>query len=172
MENSLPDSIEFAKKQISEAFLNSQYPGDNNLVYDNNCMHDECLTIKKIFTGKKWEKITLRDLQQLYFSFFTFCSIQAYHYYLPAFMVISLENYSEFDSKVMDMVLLDGLIPPSKDCKPRKKWQYDIVDGFTERQKKAITTFLECIVDYYKNKSDWAEYAEIAIKNVWNIHSM
>jgi len=151
--------IEFVKKEIQTAFLNIEYPGDNHLLYHPTCEHEECLEIKRIFTGKIWKNIKLEDIQYQDYVF-SFFSTKAYRYYLPAFMIIVLDNYIEAD--VVAQAVVYKLTPPTKDHKPRKAWLDETVSGFNEIQKTAIKLFLETIRDYYGD-----EWAEIALKNVW-----
>lgn len=152
--------IEFVKNEIKTAFSNIEVPRDDNLLYDNTCGHQECLEIKRIFTGKKWENIKLEDI--LYKNYvFSFFSKEAYRYYLPAFMIIVLDNYVEAD--IVSQAVIYRLTPSTKDYKPRKRWLAETVSGFDERQKNAIKLFLETVRDFYGD--DWAD---IALKNVWD----
>ncbi len=152
--------IEFVKTEIKTAFSNIKFSGDDNILYDNACQHEECLEIKLIFTGKKWEEIKLEDIQYKDYVF-SFFSQEAYYYYLPAFMIIVLDSYIE--ANVVSQAVVYRLTPPTNDYKPRKKWRDKTVSGFNEIQKKAIKLFLETLRDFYGD-----EWAEIALENVWN----
>jgi hypothetical protein len=161
---SILNRLEMVKTEVRTAFRDTQYPGDDNLLYEPGCNHDECLIIKQIFTRKRWEDISLMELLQCrYFSFFLFGSTPAYRYYLPAFLTIALAHFDNLELPVIDMVLA-MLIPPTKDYRPRKKWLEKAVDGFTDPQRQAIKSFLEVIKEY---RCDESELAEIALKNVW-----
>ncbi|OQW90837.1 MAG: hypothetical protein BWK78_06105 [Thiotrichaceae bacterium IS1] len=157
--------LEMVKKEIQTAFQEVACPSEEDLLYDPNCIHSECLTIKRIFTGKHWKDLTLDHLLECrYFSFGLFCSTPAYHYYLPAFLTMALVHFDNFELPIVDVVL-EMLTPPTKDRRPRKTWLEKAVDEFTDPQRQAIKSFLEVIKEY---RCDESELAEIVLKNVWH----
>ncbi len=83
------------KQTIEAAFANVPYPGDGNITHcPYNC--SECRRIAIYFKGKSWTGNTLEELrlQHVALSLFT---PEAFHYFLPAFMLVSLEEYEKGD---------------------------------------------------------------------------
>ena len=83
--------------EIKKAFENEEYPGDNNLVYNNSREHYECNELKNQFIGKKWFEIT----NELLFEnkdALPFFSKEGFKYYMPSFMIYIINDYYESDT--------------------------------------------------------------------------
>ena len=98
--------------QIVKAFKDEAYPGDDNILNDPCCI--ECYTVKKFFTGKKWEQVnfhTMLDGCGRYFSSAqSLITTSAYRYYLPSFLLMVAEKYEECDT-LSDFIIW-GLLHP------------------------------------------------------------
>jgi hypothetical protein len=83
------------KQTIEAAFANVIYPGDDNITRcPYNCT--ECRRVAAYFKGKTWSGHTLEELrvQHVALSLFT---PEAFHYFLPAFMLVSMVAYVKGD---------------------------------------------------------------------------
>jgi hypothetical protein len=99
-------------KIIKEAFISEEYPGDNNLAYsDNGCFDVE--EIKQNFTGKLWHALDkdflLKNRESIYFF-----SKAAFKYYIPAFMLATIQYYDDMDD-LPDRIIGVFLLPEKED---------------------------------------------------------
>ena len=156
------NKITHAEKIIRQAFAQNVYPGNNNLLY-SQCGHPEEIKILTTFTNKNWQDISLKCLDSYIYYLCSF-SKNALHYYLPAFMIITLNYYN--DQKADD-IICDTLLTLKPSIRKhnfgiRPKWIEQTVIGLTQEQMEAIKLFLETIVDVYDD--DWAIEA---LENFW-----
>lgn len=140
---------------IKEAFNNIPYPGDDNIVYENQYDENyEGNQMAKFFRGKRWQQITLKSLQNEYrcdgSSCLCFMSPQSFKYYLPAYMIIAVEKYEEADA-IGDSAIY-ALSPP-QDNDLIESWTQNI-SGFSEKQREAIVEFLQFMHENYKIDDD------------------
>ncbi|GAA3508393.1 hypothetical protein GCM10022393_19380 [Aquimarina addita] len=91
--------------KIKQAFDLEKYPGDDKLVYDNSGKHLECLETKELFKNKKWNDLPNTFLLEASTSL-NFFSKESFKYYLPAYLIFSLENYEESDDIPNNLVYL------------------------------------------------------------------
>ena len=83
------------KQTIEHAFLDVLYPGDNNITHcPYNCA--ECRRIADFFKGKEWRGQTAAELKNYHVALSLFTP-EAFHYFLPAFMLVSLDSYEKGD---------------------------------------------------------------------------
>jgi hypothetical protein len=83
------------KDTIEKAFAGVEYPGDSNITRcPYNC--SECRRIAAFFKDKTWVGHTMEDLR-LHHVALTLFTPEAFHYFLPAFMLVSLEKYEKGD---------------------------------------------------------------------------
>jgi hypothetical protein len=83
------------KQTIETAFANVPYPGDDNIT---RCSYHcaECRRIAEFFKSKTWSDLTLEDLRAHHVALSLFTP-EAFHYFLPAFMLASMVSYEKGD---------------------------------------------------------------------------
>lgn len=121
------------KQTIEEAFANVSYPGDNNITRcPYNC--SECRRIAAHFKGKTWEGHTAEELRgyQVALTLFT---PEAFHYFLPAFMLVSMDSYEKGD------VLPDAI-------RFHFEYAHEIQGHFPVRMTKLSAAQRKAIIDY------------------------
>ena len=80
---------------IEEAFASVSYPGDDNITRcPYNC--SECRRIAGFFKGKTWTGYAAEELRGYHVAL-TLFTPEAFHYFLPAFMLVSLGSYEKGD---------------------------------------------------------------------------
>lgn len=78
--------------EITGAFPVEDYPGDENIVYDNSDYHLEAKGIREAFKVYTWQQVP--DELLLYEqSCLSFLSPAGYRYYLPAFLCFAVRDY-------------------------------------------------------------------------------
>jgi hypothetical protein len=95
------DNTRRAKDSVVSAFSSVAYPGDDNIVDPVPYYEPEREQIKRFLAGKDWKQITWLLLNDEYIgdssAVLAFLSPYATIYYLPAFLLIALNNYREAD---------------------------------------------------------------------------
>lgn len=83
------------KQTIETAFAEVPYPGDDNIT---RCPYHcaECRRIADFFKGKTWPHLTLEGLRAHHVALSLFTP-EAFHYFLPAFMLVSMVSYEKGD---------------------------------------------------------------------------
>src|SRR5579859_2030598 len=135
-------------EEIERAFSNSQYPGDDNLVYDNsaNAWPDVVIT-KADLRGKHWKDLTIEtinyhrdDLPAL--------TPTAFCFYLPAFLIACI-SYSD----TVDVLPENLIYSLSKDYgnEQTTTWHRAIIEALSPEQKGVLVKFLEWLSEdaYY-----------------------
>lgn len=98
---------------INEKFIEVSYPGDEHIVLDNSGFHLECEEIKDLLRGHHWSNVSFETLEQLR-SALPFLSPEGYHFYLPAFMTISIIDFSRADI-IPDEIIRSLTLPDPSD---------------------------------------------------------
>ena len=131
-------STESIKDQIREAFANVPYPGDDDLV-GHKC--EECKEVEARFKGQAWQELSSDTIDSYYFALSLFTP-PAFRYYLPAFMIFTLENLDSGSSAVDTTVF--SLCPLDSD---NDSFQFIRVrcDAITTRQKDVVRVFLRVV---------------------------
>lgn len=97
--------------RIRGAFVDAPHPGDRNLVYDTSGTHLECNQVERAFTSRKWFDLEpgflSRNDNALYFF-----SPAALRYFLPAFMLLSIEE--PHNSRMVPLALASVLSPTTQ----------------------------------------------------------
>lgn len=88
---------------INDEFSGMTYPGDDNIVRDNSGLHMECEEIKKALRNTHWRNVSFETLEQLS-SALSFLSPEGYRFYLPAFMIFSIVDFSRADTIPYEVV--------------------------------------------------------------------
>ncbi|MDB6112373.1 MAG: hypothetical protein JWR69_4123 [Pedosphaera sp.] len=121
------------KELIQEAFAGVPYPGDDNITRcPYNC--SECRRIADYFKGKEWAQQGTEELRKHHVALSLFTP-EAFHYFLPAFMLASIDSYEKGD------VIPDAI---------RFHFEYaqEIQGHFTMRMSKLSGAQRKAIIDY------------------------
>lgn len=86
------DTQEF-RERIIRAF--ADVPAPESLLINHEC--DECLELQRAFLGKSWREIS-SELTRKHFSDLSLFSPQAFHAFIPAYLLHSVENLDADDS--------------------------------------------------------------------------
>ena len=139
------------KTALFAAFANTPYPGDKNIVVDQNVFDPECTEIVNAFTGMKWQDVSVEMVLQFKEALPLFTPA-AFSFYLPAYMVACVDAYYDVDV-ALDSVLFN-LTPPVS----QSGWQWDFfqarIENFAGLQVDAIRSFLALMIEY--ELADWA----------------
>ncbi len=121
------------KQTIEEAFANVPYPGDDNITRcPYNC--SECRRIAVYFKGKTWAGHTAEELRGYHVAL-TLFTPEAFHYFLPAFMLVSIDSYEKGD------VLPDAI-------RFHFEYTHEIQGHFPVRMSKLLSAQRKAIIDY------------------------
>ena len=155
--------------------MDVKYPGHDNLV-SHIC--EECIGYKQAFKGKHWQYVTLEMLMNGSYTTLCFFTKEAYHFYLPAFMIIAIDHWGE--AAVMpDNVIYEFDIKgynADADQKQRKvdAWAVERNTGFSRGQQAAIFAFLGYMAeehgeDYFPDnpKLDYVNKAIRSVTKLW-----
>ena len=126
---------------ILEAWSDAPYPGDDAIAYDQSGRHLECALVAGFFRGKRWKDVTLAALRSYRgdaSACLAFMSPQAFRYYLPAYMLIAIDDYAEAD------VIADSALNMLTPGELQEYWN-ERAKGFSQRQREAILSFLNCL---------------------------
>ncbi|MBJ7532561.1 hypothetical protein JDN40_00165, partial [Rhodomicrobium vannielii ATCC 17100] len=91
---------------IENAFGSVPYPGDDDIVSSFDWESQET---RKILKGKHWRDVPFKDLGGWLRDIIPLLSPAGLHFYLPAFMTISLVDYDRAD--IIPDVIVDLLTP-------------------------------------------------------------
>lgn len=93
--------LENLQNKIIEEFQDIPYPGDDNIVPHKPYLDIESDRVKEFFKGKNWKNINIHHLINDYTGDHSACLImmtpEAFRYYLPAYMLICIQDYEEAD---------------------------------------------------------------------------
>jgi hypothetical protein len=129
------------RQRIEAAFADAQPPDERNITVCN-CV--ECNEIAATFQGKHWNEIPL-DLLRYNSEAMCFFTPEAYRYYLPAYMMASLQDYIAADT--ITEFIVYGLIAPAEASRVQVYRQK--MEGFTSLQRNAIESFLQFLKAQY-----------------------
>lgn len=144
--------------EIQNAFSETQYPGDKNITsspYKAQYPDYEGNQIDKVFKGKSWNEVSENDLafQNSAMAFFT---NDAWRYYLPAYMILIVNDIKKADVIADDLVRY--LTVPEEKVGITQEETFKDFERFTERvaefsleQGRAILHFLEYLFENHKD---------------------
>jgi hypothetical protein len=135
------------KEQVKSAFAEVPYPGDSNIVQGSSL---EAKEIESFLKGKHWEDITLESLRHNPpmdpSACLSFMTREAFHYYLPAFLIITIDWKHEADV-IPEFTVRALCIPEIPESE--REWHESRVANFTAAQRKAIKSVLEYVKQMY-----------------------
>lgn len=81
-------------EEVEQSFAAARYPGDHAIVRDESELHLECADVKAAFRGHSWRKLPVSVLarEDSALAFFT---PEAFRYYLPAYLLATLQHPDE-----------------------------------------------------------------------------
>lgn len=123
--------LDALKQQIADAFADVPYPGDNHIVDDPSDW--EAADLLTCFKGRHWKELSHEDLFQ---NSLTFVGLEAFSFYLPAYLYAALDDYKHSDHVVF------GLCPTTDNPK-LLAWDLRRYDQLDARQRAAVRSFLE-----------------------------
>lgn len=137
---------------INDAFSDTPYPGDVNIVDD---MRGEGTIVAETFRGKHWKEVSPETLF-FYKNSIPFLSADAYRFYLPAFMLASLDNQD-----ILEFVLYS--LDPKSNIDETAFFRK--AGRLNKPEKIAVKLFLEFIKDKYSR--DYPQEPSSALQHFW-----
>ena len=151
-------SIENLRTSIEEAFTNVE-PPDSDKVIEHDC--PECRAVRRVFRHELWRSLKSEKIDWGHDKLPLFTP-HAFQYFLPAFMLYSLDDPS---STVCELLVYSLIVPKEND-----DWWQKRLDKFTRNQKAACGLFLRWIQHQPKYASD-SDDIEEAMAQWWQIES-
>ncbi len=139
------------RELIEAAFAQVPYPGDDNIADHQNC--PECDDVRAFFRGRSWRELLIDELYGPPAAINLF-SAEALRYFLPGFMLASLEHWKEADL-IPDWILYSWL-PPEAGETEAKRHRIERQSIFSPIQKAAIAAYLReyAAYDQYGHEND------------------
>lgn len=138
----MPITVEMVREAIEQAFADVPYPGDGNIVTRGELMDLERVDVERAFKGKHWRDVLASPVEFLRYhnSALSDFTPEGYHFYLPAYVIATAENYAHVDV-VSDNVVFSlkshGRSPESL------AFYQERMARLTSAQRNAIKLFLE-----------------------------
>lgn len=130
------------KQKIIRAFDNVSYPKESFVaLYD----HDEQRGIREAFANKDWQTIEPKILEEFYDTVPLF-SPEAFRYFLPAYLIYSLDNFSADDKTTAEFTIY-ALSPTKNDLRESLEYWQVRFEDFTFEQLDCIYDFLDLVGD-------------------------
>jgi hypothetical protein len=129
---------------IGDAFSDVPYPGDDNIgLIGPHTGTIRAAEVKTIFKGKHWEKILQKSNKWFRSHYWVFSSLSpdAYHFFLPAFLIKSVTDEDDID--LVPEWIVYNLMPPTKEHAKNLMPQYVArIAKFNLKQKRVLVRFL------------------------------
>ncbi|RLJ20787.1 hypothetical protein DJ031_04565 [bacterium endosymbiont of Escarpia laminata] len=154
-------------KMITNAFSGSVYPGDDALVphFDRDL---ERQRIMEFFKRKRWEDLSFQSIDSGYQGEGSVClyfmTTEALRYYLPAYMVITLDEFD--DAEFFADTVVRTLTPPeagSEDFKQFIAW----AASFSQEQREAVKQYLLYMSENHADDFQLEGAPDIALNRFW-----
>jgi hypothetical protein len=160
--------MEDISHQIDKAFLARIYPGDENITrctydkkyggkYDGSC--GECVTIADFFRGKLWRELSATELR-IHGQADILFTVEAYCYYLPAYLTAALRDRQELDVCVDHLSYRFG--PKTEDALGQNRLS-EIFGTLSDIELRAILNYFRYAYDL---EEDYDGYISRSISNV------
>ena len=148
---------------ISKAWANVPYPGDEN-IFTPDSYDDE--GIADYFSGTTWKGHKVDRLRGRCSALNLFFTPRAYHYWLPAYLIATVEDPLELSQGVQSLV---ASVTPGRGWKLEEKMAL-----LTNEQKLAVIKVLEYLVELFANPSDpeSTKVEENALVHLYSITSV
>jgi hypothetical protein len=93
-------------KDVENAFSDTQYPRDDNLVFDNNNNYSDVIETKQDFLGKHWKNLSI-DIINHHRDDLPVLTPEAFCFYLPAFLIASISYPIQIIDVLPNNLILD-----------------------------------------------------------------
>jgi hypothetical protein len=133
--------IAHLRSEIIKAFAEVEQPAKNNIAL-HEC--EECRDARKNFTNIKWQEANDKLLESNYDKIPLF-SPEAFHYFLPAYLLYTLNNFDDEFSDVCEFTLFAVTPDKSREDESGNVSSYwkEKFSSFTFAQMNVIYQFLE-----------------------------
>lgn len=132
------EKLKSLKTKIVEAFDNVTNP--KSFIVEHEC--EECFEVRKTFLNKDWKQITEKILQENYDKLPLF-SPEAFHCFLPAYLIYSLEHFKE--DEVCDFVVY-GLMAKQNQIKAKPEYWKNRFQYFSKAQADLVSEFMDLAI--------------------------
>lgn len=122
------------QEKIAAAFADVAQPGDDAITH---CPYQcfECTAVAGFFKGKAWKDISVNDARHYHGALNVFTP-EAFHYFVPAFMLASLAAYDKHD------IIPDSIRYHLEFALEHKDYFNIRMSRLSAAQKKVLTEFL------------------------------
>lgn len=174
-------------EEIKAAFSEIRYPGDDNIALNKRNLEYESL---KDFLGLDWRDININFIFPKHVDSLCYMTPQAFSYFVPGYMLASIENYEWIDT-VPDNLVSYFTFPSQRDIQGLNSFikQACIQDNvpiteitfdddvsifygrmkyFSQRQKQEIYKFLQFLIQEHGDDFPNNE-PQLAIDRYWTI---
>lgn len=159
-------SIESLLDELKEAFGDTPCPKDEEILKEGMGEVEYCGNPTAGLSGVRWMDLPARCYSKekdfYFWPWLIDLTSVAYHYYLPGYLLITLENYD----KAHVSQVISSLIPGDymNAVEPLERFS-----RFTLKQKRFIKKYLEYMIQEHKKEviEGTAEEAEKALKQYW-----
>jgi hypothetical protein len=124
---------------IEDAWRGVPYPGDGKIFTPDSCDDED---IVKFFGGTTWRGHSPVNLRA-HSSAFTFFTPEAFHYWLPAFMIAAIQSPEEAD------VILEHISWSLGDCHASKRWPL-----FSSAQRQAVAEYFRFQIERFDDNAE------------------
>jgi hypothetical protein len=129
--------------EMDAAFPDSGPPAEDRLVLKASADAPDAGELREEFAGRTWKSLTLEFLRRHTLAIFLMTP-EAFRYYLPAYMSVSITNPDEAD--VIPETLVSALNPSAKVDEAYKTAR---LTAFDAAQKRVIASFLGFLAEHY-----------------------
>ncbi|HYO71913.1 MAG TPA: DUF6714 family protein [Archangium sp.] len=153
-------------RQIESAFAEVIYPGDDRIAYSN--VDRDGASLAAAFRGKHWKELTPHELHH---HEMTFLSREGLQFYLPAYLLASMEGYDGTLYEDIRPFTVYGLTLPDEDTPRNRQLRESRLrdfEIFTPAQKRVIRSFLEHARDEWTNDFPGGESPSKALERYWD----
>ena len=159
------DNAEGLRSLIETAFAEVAYPGDDAITI-SSCPCTECEDTREFFRGKHWQEIAdAQKLMQYCWGGLSILSPQAWHFYLPTYLIIGIdgdvEDYEDIENYLQMCpteeareTLICNLSPLGR-TGHRVKWFEERVALLSEEQRKCLEVYTAQV--YASGVIEWAD---------------
>ena len=109
------EKVKYLKKEIFRYFSEVEQPDENKIAL-HEC--EECRGVRKDFADIKWQEARTELLEKNYDKLPLFTP-QAFNYFLPAFLIYTLNNFDDSFSEVLRMLFTLYALTPGKSWKDK-----------------------------------------------------
>jgi len=169
----MSEEAEALRREIRAAFAWRPYPGDGRLALPGpGSPGDDGVEVARFFRGRDWRDVRLDALMESELdpnAFLYFMDAEGFVYFLPAFLLASLDAGGGFD---LGEPLAFRLTPPAGDpgdpgVAATRDLFSRIVSSLTPEEKRAVAHVLEYLAREYEKRGDTANLAQGALHGYW-----